>query len=345
MSEKKSKNKKVLVASMILAAMIVASSSFAWFTSHDEVVNKLSAKNEYAVTVTENFTPPEQWIPGQTISKEAGAVNTGNIDAFVKLTLSNSLVLTKYGTPEAFNGENVANYVELDDKEVKSLQAGGWLVWNAGTLVTNKRQGTGFTPTATGLYVFERDNGTLVTDTKVEYAGYYYDSTNSKYYALAEITPTKDTNTQAITDFTAKLQTKKTGTVTPTLAYDSTNNKVVATYNPKQVGGEGYTTDETITINIKLDNNAATNWTNNTGTTEFYYKHILVAGEESAKLVKELELDKSVKNKAYIAMDYNLKITADSVQVTEGTNKATAVNGEWVGSTATVTGIDVDWTF
>lgn len=69
MAEKKSKNKKVLAASVILAAMIVASSSFAWFTSQDEVVNKLSATNGYSVTIVEDFTPPTNWVPGQTVDK------------------------------------------------------------------------------------------------------------------------------------------------------------------------------------------------------------------------------------------------------------------------------------
>lgn len=328
MAENK-KSKKVLVASAILAAMIVASSSFAWFTSKDEVVNRLTAENKYAVTVTENFTPPSNWIPGQVVEKEAGAINTGNIDAFVKLTLSNEMALTTYDTPEAFTAENVGKYVTLSADEVKSLQAGGRLACKAGANVAeaDKRTGTGFVPTAgeAGLYIFERvtaynDDGSVKTLT---YSGYYFDGTD-KYYSLAEINHESDT-------FSATVQTKKTEKVTPTLSYDKTNNKLVATH------GDG---DAKITINIALD---TANWTNNTDTTEFYYNHILAAGAETGDLVKSVQIDSSVKNKAYINMDYSLKVTADSVQVTQDAAKTTAVNESGWALTATANGTDVTW--
>lgn len=327
MAENK-KSKKVLVASAILAAMIVASSSFAWFTSKDEVVNRLTAENKYAVTVTENFEPQSNWIPGQVVKKEAGAINTGNIDAFVKLTLSNEMALTTYDTPEAFTAENVGKYVTLSADEVKSLQAGGRLACKAGTTVAeaDKRTGTGFVPTAgeAGLYIFERvteynADGSVRTKT---YSGYYFDGTD-KYYSLAEINHESDT-------FSATVQTKKTEKVTPTLSYDEANSKLVATH------GDG---DAKITINIALD---TANWTNN-NKTEFYYNKILPAGQTTGDLVKSVEIDKTVKNAAYITMDYSLKVTADSVQVTQDTAKTTAVNESGWALKATANGTDVTW--
>lgn len=342
MAENK-KNKKVLVASAILAAMIVASSSFAWFTSKDEVVNRLTAENKYAVTVTEDFTPPSNWIPGQVVKKEAGAINTGNIDAFVKLTLSNEMALTTYDTPkelDAFKADvanNPNKYVTLSPNEVKSLQAGGRLAYKNGEEITkdDKDKGTNFKPTAgkAGLYIFERvtaynDDGSVKTLT---YSGYYFDG-NDKYYSLANITPPENDDAT----FSAEVQTKKTVKVTPTLAYDKTNSKLVVTH------GDG---DAKITINIALD---TANWTNNTDTTEFYYKHILSAGQTTGVLVKSVEIDKTVKNAAYITMDYSLKVTADSVQVTQDTEKTTAVNADenaniWKLSATVKSDNSVEW--
>lgn len=353
MAENK-KNKKVLVASAILAAMIVASSSFAWFTSKDEVVNRLTAENKYAVTVTENFTPPSNWIPGQVVKKEAGAINTGNIDAFVKLTLSNEMALTTYDTPkelDAFKADvanNPNKYVTLSPNEVKSLQAGGRLACKAGANVAeaDKRTGTGFEPGTdanndNGLYIFERvteynADGSVRTKT---YSGYYYVYDTQKgekvYYSLANITPpTSDVNT-----FSAEVQTKKTVKVTPKLTYDKTNNKLVATH-----GKDDNVDDNDIIINIALADNHIKDWTNNTDTTEFYYKHILAAGAETGDLVKYVQIDSSVKNKAYINMDYSLKVTADSVQVTQDAAKTTAVNESGWALTATANGTDVAWT-
>ena len=92
---KKKRERRVLLGAMIVAGVITAGSTFAWFTSKDEVTNRLSASASYNVSVTEDFTPPEDWVPGQTIKKEAGAINTGNVDAFVRMWLNGEMKLVK----------------------------------------------------------------------------------------------------------------------------------------------------------------------------------------------------------------------------------------------------------
>ena len=89
--KRSSKEKRVLIASVIVAGTIVAGSTFAWFTSSDTVTNKLSASGEYGVAIAESFEPTENWIPGQNIKKEAYAMNTGNVDAFVRMWLTGNL--------------------------------------------------------------------------------------------------------------------------------------------------------------------------------------------------------------------------------------------------------------
>lgn len=99
-TEKKqsAKQKKILVASILLAATITVGSTFAWFTSKDEVTNRLSASAEYGVAIAESFQPPENWVPGQEINKDASAVNTGNVDAFVRMWLTGSMRLLQQNT-------------------------------------------------------------------------------------------------------------------------------------------------------------------------------------------------------------------------------------------------------
>lgn len=89
--KKSAKEKRILVASIIVAATIVAGSTFAWFTSKDEVTNRLSASAKYDVSIAEDFQPPEEWVPGQTINKDVSAVNTGNVDAFVRMWLEGEM--------------------------------------------------------------------------------------------------------------------------------------------------------------------------------------------------------------------------------------------------------------
>ncbi|MBR1393054.1 MAG: BsaA family SipW-dependent biofilm matrix protein, partial [Ruminococcus sp.] len=82
-----SKDKRILIASLLVAATILAGSTFAWFTSKDEVTNRLTAAADYGVSIVEDFTPPEDWLPGQEINKDVSIVNTGNIDAYVRVAI------------------------------------------------------------------------------------------------------------------------------------------------------------------------------------------------------------------------------------------------------------------
>lgn len=92
--KKTNKEKRVLIGALCVAAVMIAGSTFAWFTSKDEVTNRLSANADYNVSIVESFTPPKNWIPGQEIEKEVYATNTGNIGAFVEQDVSGALTIT-----------------------------------------------------------------------------------------------------------------------------------------------------------------------------------------------------------------------------------------------------------
>jgi predicted ribosomally synthesized peptide with SipW-like signal peptide len=57
------KDKKVLIGALGIASVIAAGSTFAWFTSSDEVTNRLTAAADYGVSITETFTPPRNGSP------------------------------------------------------------------------------------------------------------------------------------------------------------------------------------------------------------------------------------------------------------------------------------------
>ena len=73
----------------------------------DEVTNRLSASAEYGVAIAESFQPPENWVPGQEINKDAGAVNTGNVDAFVRMYLDGSMRLLQQNKSTALDSAKV----------------------------------------------------------------------------------------------------------------------------------------------------------------------------------------------------------------------------------------------
>jgi predicted ribosomally synthesized peptide with SipW-like signal peptide len=122
--KKTSKEKRVLIAALCIAATVAAGSTFAWFSSKDEVTNRLSASAAYDVSIAEDFQPPEDWIPGQTINKDVSAVNTGNVDAFVRMWLEGEMsVLNRtaatVGVPTTAPSGALAS--EVTDERYKAL--------------------------------------------------------------------------------------------------------------------------------------------------------------------------------------------------------------------------------
>ena len=74
-SEKKRKQKKVvLMATLSTAAVIVGGMTFAWFSSQDEVTNRLTATSGFSTSVVEDFTPPKNMTPGTEVEKDVASL-------------------------------------------------------------------------------------------------------------------------------------------------------------------------------------------------------------------------------------------------------------------------------
>lgn len=253
MASKSKRRRKVLGASCILAALIVAGSSFAWFTSKDEVTNRLSANADYGVSIVESFAPPKNWLPGQEVDKDVYATNTGNIGAFVEEDVKGTLTVTVEKDVVAWD----AGCVELTPAERYSVEAGSYLALAPAT--SQKKPGdqvvavdpaneaytpgtSDFAPDVDGLYVFRR-NIDVDSTTGVEtfkYEGYYFK--NSKYYKVKLTSVTPDDTVDYANDgvntdgnLTAAAATyfkEETKVLDPTaLVYDADNNRLVATYD------------------------------------------------------------------------------------------------------------------
>lgn len=215
--KKNNKERHVLIAALLVAGVTVAGSTFAWFTSQDEVTNRLTASADYGVSVVEDFTPPEDWTPGQKINKDVSAVNTGNVAAFTRLGLLYDSKLTVaddgVAVPEsatAASSADKASWVELKKvasttntptggnavnnsaNEVSLLQAGGALVVAAGAVVTpsdkwNERSGDDETATDySGASQYKPSKTGLYIFKRMVYAGDGETTTKySGYYYLA----------------------------------------------------------------------------------------------------------------------------------------------------------------
>lgn len=344
---KKKNKKKILAAAIVLALIIVIGGTFAWFTSSDEVTNRLSSTSDYNVAITENFVPVESMTPGTTVSKEVAAVNTGSVDAFVKMAVSGQLELTTYTTGDSsYSGSNTSSYVALSTdtnaNEVTSLQAGAILAYTTstesddtdavGTLYTD---GTSFTPTGAGFYVFARSVTASTSGNTWEYVGYYYDGTN--YYAITIDASSSTINSDGTISTSGTAPTLTIDKTTTTVinagstsgsnivfAYDKDNSRITATYDP-----DSNVTGDEIIFYINLDTNYSTNWTVDSTNLTFYYNKILASGSTSGNLISSVELADSVSESSYVSLNFDLNITLDSIQVSsDESNLAETVNAD-----------------
>jgi len=161
----------------------------------------LSASADYNVVAIENFSPPKQFVPGQTVKKEEAVTNTGSIDAFVKQTISGVLEVT-VEVPTTVDPESALSekgkYIKYEKQnEWGAIEAGSMLAWAPSTSANKpgvvigmgiSGQGEGepagatgdphdFDPDVTGLYVFRRavdKDATVSKDLDYDYVAYYY---------------------------------------------------------------------------------------------------------------------------------------------------------------------------
>ncbi len=80
------KNKKVKLTAGIIALLLVAG-ALAYYSSTMSIDNPFNTQ-KYGGEIVEKFTPEKDWEPGEEITKEVQAKNTGDYDLFVRVKMS-----------------------------------------------------------------------------------------------------------------------------------------------------------------------------------------------------------------------------------------------------------------
>lgn len=79
------KNKKPLIALIVLLLIAGVGVTFAYFTSSKTIANIFKIGGDYSTTIEENFTPENDWLPGEEVTKEVFVTNTGNISIVARV--------------------------------------------------------------------------------------------------------------------------------------------------------------------------------------------------------------------------------------------------------------------
>ena len=338
MASNSKRRRRVLGASCILAALIIAASSFAWFTSKDEVSNRLSANADYGVSIVESFAPPKNWIPGQEVNKDVYAVNTGNIGAFVNEDVSGVMSVTYEIESDTFVQTSAVklNDTEIAETEfdgVTAKEGGAFLAYTTsstptGYVVSSRQQDdlTGrFVPTEEGVYIFRRSLDVATNGTETyKYDGYYFDGTN--YYKIKVGTTTVAPDTEGkLSEATYKyvLDLKETAKAVG-LYYDAANTRLVATYALDPAASMPYDAQAIAARKaVDLANATAAQTTANTN-----YNNANTAMDKVNALInaRNTVVDEAKKLNNLITTSADKKTAMDNADSTVGT-KADAVKG------------------
>ena len=117
------KQRKSVIALLLVAIIGIVGLTFAYFTNSTEVENIFTTK-EYGTTYTEQFVSPDNWLPGDTTNKTITATNTGQVDQAVRISLSqawvshngDTLALSKNGvTAAVLNLANTSDWTKVGD--------------------------------------------------------------------------------------------------------------------------------------------------------------------------------------------------------------------------------------
>ena len=95
------KEKKTIIILILVLTIGIVGLTIAYF-SNSTSVNNVFTTQPYGTTVTENFTSPSNWLPGQEVDKTVVATNTGNVDEAVRISFEESW--TPYNTSSTLNG-------------------------------------------------------------------------------------------------------------------------------------------------------------------------------------------------------------------------------------------------
>ncbi len=117
------KQRKSVIALLLVAIIGIVGLTFAYFANSTEVENIFTTK-EYGTTYTEQFVSPDNWLPGDTTNKTITATNTGQVDQAVRISLSqewvshngDTLALSKNGvTAAVLNLANTSDWTKVGD--------------------------------------------------------------------------------------------------------------------------------------------------------------------------------------------------------------------------------------
>ena len=110
------KSRKSLIIILLILTIGLVGLTIAYFANSTSVDNVFTTQ-PYGTTVTEEFTSPSNWLPGEEVDKTIVATNTGNVDEAVRISLSENWKTANNGTLNGWITENGNKSSHLESNE------------------------------------------------------------------------------------------------------------------------------------------------------------------------------------------------------------------------------------
>lgn len=306
------KNKKlILIFTVILAVALIISTTFAWLTAEDKVVNRLETTliTDGSVVIREVFDPPTEWKPGQTITKQVAVANDGSGSVLVRVKFSENMSILQLPAKDSTTVTSSPKVPQFIDTAAYS----GYGTATAAGLTTVNGQ-----PANTTLLVKK-----VMTDSLPSYSCVlYYPITSGEFNGKSQ---------RMTADF------KVTGGDTLTItnvkywAFDGRDESAAAwtTNKPAATAIDHPITDDEELITIAYTNETdltaaapkAGEWWYNPTDGYFYYIGLVTPQMITKNLMDSLTLDEDG-GEAYTGIIFDLTIEMEAIQNTEEAIKA-----------------------
>jgi len=366
MKKRTKKKPIILLLAVVMAFVMMLSATFAWFTSESAKVNhfETGAVDDGSVSIFELFDPPEDWTPGQAITKQVAVTNNGEADVLVRVSFEEVLRMLENNGAQHGTTTPVTANADLTGLDLPvTMATSGYTVGNGWVEINNVASGGTALGLAkvSGIPTGAKVWGKSATDAagKITYTFASYMPITYKYTQLDGTVLTKIVDQKMTADFAV------TGTGSKELAVSNLNywyytaktttqadwagdNKMIGQAPYDTAGAPFVATPQALAdvetlladsnemlklvFGSDFDNSASVagvannKWWYNEADGYFYYIGAVGSGTTTANLLEAVQLDGAAGTE-YGLLEYDLIVLLEAIQnTTDAVKSATGWN-------------------
>jgi len=329
----------ILTGAVALAVVTILAATFAWFSASDTATNKLATKDGVAnVSIQETFVSPDDWKPGQTVTKQVAIANSGSAPALARISFNELLGVHTLMSPAPttpWDPSSTTTAPQLFD--TTPYTSAPWIAYTPDNAAIGNVVVSGI-PSGVTVYVNYVPAGTNGSALDSWSIAAWAPITTGNLAGSAQTVTYQQSWDQDSKTMTLSNVTFNTYAVTSSGPIDWTAATPAATaigfsQAEAALNAAGAPTGGNYDKNLVLNyNNAAVDnttptagkWYYNAADGYFYYCGLVQPGTVTANLLSSLLLDKNADSSYYSSMTYELTVNSQALQASKA-----ALDAQW----------------